>query len=93
MANVNDLKSAANVANLDLVPALNVDGTDSGFVTYWDDNQRVRVVMHKDTAAKVQANRTQFLAWRKEDKASAASGKAYTQYMAFIPKAEPVFSF
>lgn len=90
MANVKELKFALGLESLPLTPALDAKGVDSGFVTYWDDERRIRVVMHKDCAAALAKKADQFMAWRKEDKISATSKTAYVQYMCFIPKAEPM---
>lgn len=92
MASIKDLKSTLGVATLPLAIAKDEKGVDSGFVTYWDNERRVRVVMHKDCASAISKNADAFMAWRKEEKVSGTTKTAYTQYMCFIPKAEPVFT-
>lgn len=56
MANLAEIKSTLNVQTINLNTVKTEKGENTMWMKHWDNDNRVAILIHKDTLAKVKAN-------------------------------------
>ena len=85
--NITEIKGALGYSSMDFFTCKSKEGVATDFVAFWDDTQRVRVLMHKDTLALAPTSAE--LAIRAKDKVSKVSGKSYREVWLIVPTEKP----